>query len=980
MFDFLLLFVALMFLVVIYLSHCFNYRVDDSNYSLKVISYKYYFIGIVTFIYIICQYIIDSIFIDSIYVSELVNNLWILAFLFNIVLILLYLIASYTDVDVTTIKTKEGKQVVIPFLGTVLVLFVNYLFSFCLMNESFLYLYNGMLTATLCSILIYYILITIYFSNKFIYLCNYNLYKVIFFSVCLYEAVTVLQLYVNSILLFIFTSIFIILLIQLYMQFVKRINDRLTNVYNADTLRTHIANHSKGSDKFTIILYSISNFKMINKHYGLAYGDEVLKHVAKLLVVEFQESNVYRYSGDEFAVVINNFKKFDEKKIHDVYHKVSSFFSEEHASIAINLLYSRVDYPLFGKDAEQIFLALEYTIHSVDRNNIENNYVYNIGIVEEMRRKNHVCELLKQAIINDGFEVYYQPIYDVKTGRFSQAEALLRMKNSFTTKVYPNEFIPIAEDTGLLTDITYIVLEKVCKDLRSLLDAYGEDMELQAISVNFSYTQFLQVDMIEKVNEILSSYRILPNQIKIELTERALVEDNEIMRSVIRKMQQLGYVFELDDFGVEYSNLNVFLNLEVDIIKIDRSLLLSAFSSVENKQFFEYIMLGIKATNRKVVIEGVEEESMLEFLFSCRCDFIQGYYFSKPLAFNDYITFVFEKTNENIDVINNAVKLFNETIYDPSKNEQLSLLYPKLEKKMDFFVSALNALENPVFIKNYKGEFIFLNEAYKRYFNVEDESLYINNSVLALNFLPYEDRVRYQEEDIALIRENEVKHYKQDFTLSDGSVGKSLYWSTGFSSKVEKGLIGEIVDISTEEILSRELLAKNAELVEAYEKIRSINERDSLTNVYNRRMLNRMIEEPTTVYNFSENFIIKVDLCMFKVSNQKYGREAADSVLIAFTDLLKKHCSINDRIIRYDGEAFIIFIHGFNYEKAIAKIKAISEEATLGIKLIKEEDIRIKYGMTRHIKDELLTDCLERVDALLSKAKQSDILNIVEEY
>ncbi|MFI3257635.1 MAG: bifunctional diguanylate cyclase/phosphodiesterase, partial [Spirochaetales bacterium] len=449
-----------------------------------------------------------------------------------------------------------------------------------------------------------------------------------------------------------------LLIIHIYVQNVKKSQDTLTGVYNRDALIDHLTKLIKSRSQsgffhyiqqpFVLAVFSLRNFKSINDRYGLQYGNGLLESIAKHIENTVVPYNVYRYGGDEFAVVIE--KK--DNKTDALIQKIADRFNEPFASnegdgeikTLVDMVYARVDFPAFGKTVRKLLTAVDYSVDSLKHSVKKSNYLYDISVSEAIRRRNQVIERIKDAVANDGFEVHYQAVWSTEEKCFSGAEALIRMKDSFS---YPSEFIPLAEEIGLITEITYIVIEKCCADLRRIIDMHGEDIDLQFISINFPYEQFLETDMPSKVMHILDSHNVSPKWIKVEITERALIDDTTIMANTMSEMRTKGFAFELDDFGVEYSNISILLNLPIDIIKIDRSLMLAVTSNKENERFFDFIIQAIQFRDKLMVVEGVEEKNQAEYFESHHCDYIQGYYYAKPLPVDDFIDFLVQAHKEN---------------------------------------------------------------------------------------------------------------------------------------------------------------------------------------------------------------------------------------------------------------------------------------------------------------------------------------------
>ncbi len=430
------------------------------------------------------------------------------------------------------------------------------------------------------------------------------------------------------------------LVIHLYIQNVSKSSDHLTGLSNRMALMHILTSLANRKEEFSLYVFSVRNFKSINERQGLESGDKVLQFIASTMVKHFKRRYAFRYNGDEFAILIRRHGPSDFDRVKQFVAEFDNNLTVDGYDLTLDILYCRVDFPEFGSNVRDLISATDYSIRTLKENIGKSGFLYDTTIGRKMRERNEMIAKLKKAIEEEAFEVHYQAIYSSSHNCFSQAEALVRMRGDDGQIIFPGEFIDIAENTRLIVKITYIVLDKVCRDLRRLLDENNAKITLDSVSVNFSYLQFFQKDLVEQVCSILEKYSIPTNMINIEITERTLISDANAVGVVMKRMQEKGFVFELDDFGVDYSNMSMLLNLPVNIIKIDRSLLMAATATKKNESFFEYLISGIKSTDRISVIEGVESSDQLEFLARCGCEHIQGYVFSKPLPFEEFREFL----------------------------------------------------------------------------------------------------------------------------------------------------------------------------------------------------------------------------------------------------------------------------------------------------------------------------------------------------
>lgn len=235
---------------------------------------------------------------------------------------------------------------------------------------------------------------------------------------------------------------------------------------------------------------------------------------------------------------------------------------------------------------------------------------------------------MRRTLADNKFLIYYQPLYNVHDGNFTEAEALLRLRDNDGIFVPPDEFIPIAEQCGLITEIGQVVLDRVCKYIRSMLRCSAD---IDTISVNLSVVQLMQNNIVPQLMDIIRSNEISPNRILFEVTESTLVSSYEQVGEKIREMSAEGVQFAIDDFGTGYSNISHVIDLPFDVVKLDKSLI---WDSVQNRKcniMIRELTKTFRDINLAVTAEGVETEDHDKFVRQCGCDKIQGYRYARPM-------------------------------------------------------------------------------------------------------------------------------------------------------------------------------------------------------------------------------------------------------------------------------------------------------------------------------------------------------------
>ena len=258
-----------------------------------------------------------------------------------------------------------------------------------------------------------------------------------------------------------------------------------------------------------------------------------------------------------------------------------------------------------------------------------------------------VDEKVRTAIEERRFEVYYQPIYSTETGRYVAAEALLRMKDNRHGFISPEVFIPIAEKSGMIIDIGRFVLEEVCRMLSEEgLSRYG----LHYVEVNLSVVECIQDDIALSIARVLEKYELAPSSINLEITETAADSFTRIVDNNVNRLHEAGFDFSLDDFGTGYSSINRILTLPLKIIKLDKSIVQPAFSGSDAKTLLDCSVDMVKKLGLEIVAEGVETKEQAEEIIKLGCDYIQGYYFSRPVPREVFVRMIKEGTIPEVKV------------------------------------------------------------------------------------------------------------------------------------------------------------------------------------------------------------------------------------------------------------------------------------------------------------------------------------------
>ncbi|WP_419871541.1 EAL domain-containing protein [Candidatus Pristimantibacillus sp. PTI5] len=413
--------------------------------------------------------------------------------------------------------------------------------------------------------------------------------------------------------------------------------DTLTGLANRLYFEQHlvecISKAELENTKVAVLLFDLDRFKLINDSYGHHAGDRLLQYVAhKVRSISKKEYIAARMGGDEFVIVMPDIASVDEALAFGA--KVVNGWSEPYydgvreyyisCSIGISL------YPDNGSDVETIMKHADiamYNAKAMGRNRLQ---LYTSEIndihVDRLSMENH----LRKALKRNELVVYYQPQYSIHTGEIYGLEALVRWNSPKFGFVQPLDFIPLAEETGLIIPIGEWVLREACK-----INRVREQQGLAAlkISVNISARQLTQSDFVPGIRKILEETGADPKKLCLEITESIMLKDVAYSKMILEELLQLGVSLSMDDFGTGYSSLSLLKNLPIQILKIDKSFISDINASVENSAIVQAIITLSHIMSIEVVAEGVETEEQMELLRELQVDCIQGYYISRPMPY-----------------------------------------------------------------------------------------------------------------------------------------------------------------------------------------------------------------------------------------------------------------------------------------------------------------------------------------------------------
>ena len=413
----------------------------------------------------------------------------------------------------------------------------------------------------------------------------------------------------------------------LFLSFQTHTSDRdsLTGIRNRNNFLAELSLRIAGHQPIQIVLVSLLSFSDINLQYGHAVGDALLYEVARYLEHLYPKGRAFRTSNMVFALVL---PQSTAQQADEAIETVRARFREPWVlgDVSCYLPFCMADLCCGQREVpvDQIVEELEYTLALAKQ---QRGVVrYDEAICRQMQRKKELIALLKRSIQERRFQVWYQPIYCCHDDLFCSAEALLRLSDLDGKPVSPSVFIPLAEETGLIGELTWIVLEDICRLLSS-----GKVPSLRTVSLNLSMQQLLDPDLAAHIKRYLDQYGVSPSRLKVEITERFLLHNARYAQRQLAALEASGIDIYMDDFGTGYSNLSSVLDYPFTFIKLDRSLVLNVPGDQRAELMLRTLMTMFHSLGKRLIAEGVETESQAAYLKQCGSDMIQGFYYAKPM-------------------------------------------------------------------------------------------------------------------------------------------------------------------------------------------------------------------------------------------------------------------------------------------------------------------------------------------------------------
>lgn len=421
-------------------------------------------------------------------------------------------------------------------------------------------------------------------------------------------------------------------------------HDALTGLPNRallnDRLNHAVSQSKRFATQLVMMFVDLDDFKKINDNAGHEAGDEVLIEVTKRVACCIREMDTQaRLGGDEFVILVENIS--DTAVASDIAIRIidslSKPFKIEGKTYFISSSIGMSVYPNDGDNTDELLRKADMAMYHAKSLGKGNFQYFKNELDDKSNRRLHIENMLRKAIKNNEFFLEYQPKIDLKTNKIAAVEALIRWKPADGSEIAPDEFIAIAEQTGVIDEIGQWVVNEACKMARSLLD---RGVNSVPIAVNVSPIEFKNKRLALQFKNILDLYELPRHSIEVEITESLFFENIQHAKLMLNKLRTLGIKVAVDDFGVGYSSLQYLHRLPIDIIKIDRMFITALDQHAHDAAIADAVITLAHNLRLQVVAEGVEKKEVLDFLIERNCDYAQGYYFHQPVTDKHLFTLI----------------------------------------------------------------------------------------------------------------------------------------------------------------------------------------------------------------------------------------------------------------------------------------------------------------------------------------------------
>lgn len=690
--------------------------------------------------------------------------------------------------------------------------------------------------------------------------------------------------------------------------------DRLTGLYTKDyfyrKVRAVLA--SNPDTHYDIICSDIEKFKLINDLFGVSQGDRILCEVAK--AVQFlagPDGICARLGSDTFAAFVEHRSDFGQEDCLKAAAYVNSL------SMPANIV---LKFGLYNIEDRTILVSMMCDRAILAIQSIKDRYgvalaVYDDSIRRKLIMEQSLVEGMEAALEENQFVLHFQPKYNIHNDKIAGAEALVRWQHPEHGLIYPDMFIPLFERNGFIYRLDRYVWEASCALLRK-----WKDMGLDSvpISVNVSRNDLYKSNLPDILLETVRKYGIEPRDLHLEITESAYTNNPKQIIDVVTALRERGFIIEMDDFGTGYSSLNMLSELPIDVLKLDISFIQNESETSSHKNIFTFIISLAKWLDLLVIAEGVETLEQVDKLRSMDCDYVQGYYFSRPVPEEDYLRMLRESDiDDSGDLVSQVDNPLNTEIVLTQRNnsKQIVLIVDDSDENRAELIKIIKPHYSVAEANNGVSALKYIKKCGKEIVAVIlDMDMPVMDGRKFMSIMKNDDRLN----SIPIIVVGEAGNTGEEEALE---MGADDFIMNPYKKKLVLHHVRNSIDSAALRIQQRYLDSKHKLQQGAYT--------DYLTGLLNKRGLE---EAWANMPDFCLDIfsLIMIDIDNFRDYNNSFGREAGDEILKTFSRSLVARLRSDDIIARTGGDEFVIITQDMvSPENALKKARQLCESAAV---------------------------------------------------
>ena len=688
--------------------------------------------------------------------------------------------------------------------------------------------------------------------------------------------------------------------------------DSLTGLYNKKAFCRKVQERLEyvKPGEYMIAVIDVEKFKLLNDSFGWEEGDHLLMVTAQCLKEKYEDCDVILGYGDRdvFCVFIRKDELTEDEFLR--------FEDEVGKRFSIAKVNFKAGIYIIDELDRKVRSMCDYAILAV--NNIKGRFdkkycIFETSLLERILLEKKITDGMQDSLDSQHFQVYIQPKYDIESKLMIGAEALVRWTHPQLGPMSPADFIPIFEKNGFISRLDWYVWEKVCESLCEWQKKHGK---IVPVSVNVSRKDIYMDNFPEKIYSLVKQYDLEPASLHLEMTETAYTENTTQLVNVLKKLKEYGFIIEMDDFGSGYSSLNILAELSVDIIKLDIKFIQSELQERNNNNIMKFIINLAKWMNLLVIAEGVETKKQLDYLKQLNCNFVQGYFYAKPMPLEEFENRLIEEELLPIfDIKSYLNHLVSQKKVDDSDKEEI-LIVDDLAMNRAIMVDYLKDNYKMVQAENGQIALEYVKENYENIIAViSDIYMPVMDGFELLKIMKETDEYKHicfivTSSDEELMRENKKLEAADDFILKPYE---------------KEEMVQHVIDV---------LNKRRKEEIKKLRRIENKSRRDTMTNLYNREEFERKVTKYLEEKDSSATFVL-IDVDHLSNINDNKGHLAGDEAIKTVAKNLEERFREEDLVCRFGGAKFAIFIKNtFNDNELNLRMKKFCE----GFKFYVEEE------------------------------------------